>query len=100
MRCITHPFVVKSFLHRGLKDLFETGRSAKARPDLIERCCDRLKVLHAARNLNELAIPGFDCHPLRGTKPRRHAIKVSGPWRITFEWRNGNVLRVDLEQYH
>jgi hypothetical protein len=21
-------------------------------------------------------------------------------WRITFEWRDGEALRVDLEQYH
>jgi plasmid maintenance system killer protein len=25
---------------------------------------------------------------------------VNGPWRITFEWAEGDALRVDLEQYH
>jgi plasmid maintenance system killer protein len=25
---------------------------------------------------------------------------VNGPWRITFEWIDGDVVRIDLEQYH
>ncbi|MBM3492334.1 MAG: plasmid maintenance system killer protein [Alphaproteobacteria bacterium] len=33
-------------------------------------------------------------------KPRRHAIAVNGPWRITFEWADGEASAVDLEQYH
>jgi len=44
-------------------------------------------------------IPGFDPHLLHG-KPSRYAIKVNGPWRITFEWIDGDAWRVDLEQYH
>jgi len=35
---------------------------------------------------------------IRGT-PRRFTIHVNGPWCITFEWRDGEALRVDLEQY-
>ena len=42
---------------------------------------------------------GWRLHALH-SKPRRHAIAVNGPWRITFEWKNGDALRVDLEQYH
>lgn len=34
------------------------------------------------------------------TKPERYALDVNGPWRITFEWQDGEALRVDLEQYH
>ena len=35
-----------------------------------------------------------------GDKPIRFALAVNGPWRITFEWEDGDALRVDLEQYH
>lgn len=44
-------------------------------------------------------MPGWGLHPLQG-KPERFAISVNGPWRITFEWEDGDALRVDLEQYH
>ena len=53
-----------------------------------------------AASLAALSQPGFDFHPLRGTVPRRYSIHVNGPWSITFEWREGQALRVDLEQYH
>jgi proteic killer suppression protein len=55
--------------------------------------------LHRAKTLDDLRIPGWRLHALH-SKPRRHAIAVNGPWRITFEWKNGDALRVDLEQYH
>jgi proteic killer suppression protein len=42
---------------------------------------------------------GWRLHPLQG-KPTRYALAVNGPWRITFEWEDGDALRVDLEQYH
>jgi len=32
--------------------------------------------------------------------PKRYSIHVNGPWCITFEWEEGEALRVDLEQYH
>lgn len=44
-------------------------------------------------------IPGFGLHKLKGNPPRS-AIAVNGPWRITFEWRDGDAHAVDLEQYH
>ncbi len=53
---------------------------------------------HAAalRNLN---LPGYNLHPLHG-KPQRYSLHVNGPWCITFEWVEGEAIRVDLEQYH
>ena len=59
----------------------------------------RLDALDAATAPAELNQPGFDFHPLRG-KPQRWTIHVNGPWCITFEWENGDALRVDLKQYH
>ena len=91
--------MIKSFRHRGLSRLFIKNDASKVRPDLVERCRRRLGVLHAAENLEELQIPGFNFHGLQG-KPKRYSIHVNGPWCITFEWNDGEALRVNLEQYH
>jgi proteic killer suppression protein len=91
--------VIESFKHRGLEELFETGRSAAVRPDLQRRAIIRLDALNAAPSLDALRQPGFNFHPLR-RRPQRYSIHVNGPWCITFEWENGNARRVDLEQYH
>jgi len=91
--------MIRSFKHRGLKELFDRGQSRRIRPDLQRRCLVRLDAIDAAAGLDELNVPGFDFHRLRG-KPTRYTIHVNGPWCITFEWQDGDAFRVDLEQYH
>jgi len=91
--------VIRSFRHKGLKELFATGASRRVRPDLQRRVIRRLDALDAAADPAELNLPGFGFHALKG-RPKRYALWVNGPWRITFEWRDGDAVQVDLEQYH
>lgn len=91
--------MIRSFRHKGLKELFESGGSRKVRADLRARVLRRLDVLDQAESLEELNVPGFNFHPLRG-KPQRYSLHVNGPWCITFEWEDGEAIRVQLEQYH
>jgi len=91
--------MIKSFKHKGLKTLFMTGRSAKVRHDLQNRALRRLDVMDAASALDELNIPGFDFHGLEG-KPKRYSIHINGPYCLTFEWVDGDIYRVDMENYH
>ncbi len=91
--------MIKSFKHRGLAELFELGQSRRVREDLQARSLRRLEALDQAESLTDLQVPGFNFHGLRGS-PKRYTIHVNGPWSITFEWEEGDALRVDLEQYH
>ncbi len=77
--------MIKSFRHKGLRELFLTGKGAGVRPDLRTRCLARLDALDAATELSQLDVPGCRLHPLRGDRAGRWAIDVSGPWRIAFE---------------
>ena len=69
------------------------------RPDLHQRTLRRLDVIDNAVTLDQLNVPGFDFHRLRG-RPVRYSIHINGPFCITFEWDDGAAVRVDLEQYH
>lgn len=91
--------MIKSFKHKGLNEFFVTGLSRKVAPDLQKRIKVRLAAINGATSLSQLNQPGFDFHPLNG-KPQRYSIHVNGPWCLTFEWEDGNAIRVDLEQYH
>lgn len=91
--------MIKSFRHKGLRELFETGKSRKVRPDLSARALRRLDALDAAASPSELNIPGFGFHSLKG-RQERYALWVNGPWRFTFEWQDSDAYQVDLEQYH
>lgn len=92
--------MIKNFRHKSLRDFFETGCSKGIRPDLQERIAERLDVLDNVTKLEDLNLPGYGLHPLKGEKKGRHAVSVNGPWRITFEWDGENAVKVDLEQYH
>lgn len=91
--------MIKSFKHKGLAELFERGHSRRIRLDLQMRSLRRLEALDQAESLTDLIVPGFNFHGLRGI-PKRYSIHVNGPWSITFEWEDGEALRVDFEQYH
>ena len=91
--------MIKDFQHKGLKELFESGKCSKVRPDLIRRSLRILDVLEAAVSLDNLKIPGFDFHGLKG-KPKRYSMHVNGPFCITFGWKDGHIINVKLENYH
>jgi proteic killer suppression protein len=82
-----------------LRDLFINGASAKVRPDQYDKYIRLLDALEQATIPDDLNIPGWHFHRLHG-KPKRYAVAVNGPWRITFECVDGGAIDVDLEQYH
>jgi proteic killer suppression protein len=92
------PTIV-SFVHKGLPELFEKGKSSKVQPAPAARALRRLDAIDAAKTPEALNVPGFDFHPLRG-KPRHCSVHVNGPWCIAFEWEGENALKLDLENYH
>ncbi len=92
--------MIKGFKNKGLKELWETGKSRKINQNLVERVKIILNTLEVSETKKDLNIPGFDFHGLRGHKPPRHSIHVNGPWCITFEFDDGEVKKIDLEQYH
>ena len=92
--------MIRSFRHKGLADLWATGKSAKIDANLKARILRRLDALDQAAQADDLNLPGFDFHALKGHQPTRYTVHVNGPWCITFEFDAGDALRVDLEQYH
>lgn len=91
--------MIKSFRRRGLQELFENGQSRKIDSVFHDRLLRRLDVLDSAHRPEDMDLPGFRFHALRG-KPKRYAVSVSGYWRLTFEWDGQNAVRVDFEDYH
>jgi len=91
--------MIKSFKHKGLKTLFMTGSSSKIRHDMQKRILRRLDVMDVIKEPDELNVPGFNFHGLEG-KPKRYSIHVNGPFCLTFEWKDGDIYRIDLENYH
>jgi toxin HigB-1 len=91
--------MISSWRHKGLRELFADGASAKVRADQQRRCLRVLDALNRAGMPEDMNVPGWHFHGLQG-RPKRYAVAVNGPWRITFGFLDMNAVDVDLEQYH
>ncbi len=92
--------VIKTFFHRGLERFFrdDNMRGINAQQSVrIQRLLDRLDVVPVAEDMN---IPGWGFHELKGGRKGNYAVKVSGNWCITFRFEAGDALDVNLEDYH
>jgi proteic killer suppression protein len=89
-----------SFRHKGLRHFFEKGRVTGIQPAHVTRLRMVLTALDTATRINDMDISGFALHPLKGRRSGQWAISVSGNWRVTFEFRDGNAYELDYEDYH
>lgn len=67
---------------------------------LHDRILIRLHRMDAVASVQDMKMPGYDFHALRGYQPTRYTVHVNGPWCLTFAFVDGEFVEVDLEQYH
>ena len=92
--------MIASFRHKGLRKYFETGSVAGIQPAHAKRLRMQLAALDSAGVIDDMDVPGFRLHPLKGADKARWSIWVNGNWRITFEFEDGNARILDYEDYH
>lgn len=92
--------MIKSFRHKGLKQLFETGRSRSVSADLARRLIRQLDFLNRATSATDMNLPGYRLHELKGARKGTWSVTVSGNWRLTFRFEGEDARDVDLEDYH
>lgn len=92
--------MIENIRHRGLRRLYERGDRRGIGANMRDRVERILLILDQAETLDDMDIPGYRLHPLIGDRQGTWSIRVTGNWRITFRFEDGNVLDVDLEDYH
>lgn len=92
--------MILSFRDKGLKRFVETGDSSKLSVQKLARLERILQRLHVATRPEEMNLPGWRFHALRGDRAGRYAVDASGNWRVTFGWHGEDAVDVDLEDYH
>lgn len=92
--------MIKNIKHKGLKRLYEQGDKSGIGANLRVRIERILLILDEAQTLNDMDIPGYRLHPLSGNRQGVWSIRVTGNWRITFMFSDGDAIDVDLEDYH
>lgn len=92
--------MIKSFRHKGLKQLFENGKSRSVSADLVRRLVRQLDFLNRATGPLDMNLPGYRLHELKGDRKGAWSVTVSGNWRLTFTFEGEDACDVDLEDYH
>ena len=57
-----------------------------------------LTALHTAQTIEDMSIPGFTLHPLKGEMRGRWSVSINANWRLTFEFQDGNAYTDDHAQ--
>jgi len=92
--------VIKGFRHKGLERFFRSGSKAGIQAHHANRLRLILARLQAANGPGDMDLPGLALHPLSGSRKGAWSVQVSGNWRVTFEFANGDAWGVDYEDYH
>jgi len=92
--------MISSFKHKGLRELFESGKSKRIPSDFAPRLLRQMDAINQADTPEQLNFPGYDLHELKGKRAGSWAMKVNKNWRLTFRFFGGEATDLDLEDYH
>lgn len=92
--------MIRSFAHKGLQRFFETGTKSGIQAKHAERLRLILGRLDVSESVRDMDLPGLALHPLAGDRLGTWSVKVSGNWRVTFRFIDGDAEIVDYEDYH
>jgi proteic killer suppression protein len=92
--------VIQSIRNKGLRRLYEHDELRGIRTEHGERLRDILARLDAASGVEDMNVPGFHLHALRGDLRGFWADTVRANWRVIFRFESGTVLDVDYLDYH
>ena len=87
--------VIQNFRHKGLKRLFEKDEPQGIRGDQVQKVQNILAVLNRARAAEDMGLPGFRLHPLKGDRKGFWSVTVRANWRVTFRFEGGHAYDVD-----
>lgn len=92
--------MIKSWANSATRRFAEEGKSKFSGLDL-EVTLELLASLHAAASLSDLSpLKSVGLHKLSGDRKGQWAMKVNGPWRICFTFRDADAWDVEIVDYH
>lgn len=92
--------MIKSFRHKGLKKLYETGSQQGVRTEHTSRSRLILARLDACQSPQDMGLPGLSLHQLKERYQGFWAVSVSGNWRAIFRFEGNDAVDLDYLDYH
>lgn len=92
--------MIKTWKHKGLKKYYLRNDGSGIVPDHKHRLKMILQMLDAAKVPKILDVPGMGFHQLKGDLKGFYSVKVSGNWRVIFQFDGEDAVLVDYLDYH
>lgn len=92
--------MIERFRHKGLKLLLEEADPTGVNPQHVEKIENILGLLDVAEDIEDMNVPTFRLHALKGDLKGFWAVTVRANWRIIFRFADGRASDVDLIDYH
>ena len=92
--------MILSFRHKGLQFPFEHDNRSKVSAQDAQKLKRILFILNRAAKPDDMRLPGFRLHPLKGKLKSFWGRYCYANWRVIFRFGNGHAYDVDLTDYH
>jgi len=92
--------MIRSFKHKGLARFFKFGGTAGIQAVHAKRLRLILGRLSAASDAKDMNLPGLRLYEPSGNRVGIWSVTVSGSWRVTFRFEDGDAEIVNYEDYH
>jgi proteic killer suppression protein len=92
--------MIQSFRHKGLKRLYEDDDPRGVAVEHLTKLRNILARLDAASSVDDMNLPGFSLHPLKGQLLGSMAVTVRANWRVIFRFAEGHAFDIDYLDYH
>jgi len=92
--------MIKSFKNKGLENFFYIGDKKGINTKHASKLGRILDRLDASVQPQDMNLPGYRLHKLKGKDAGTWAVWVSGNWRVTFQFEGADAILVDYCDYH
>lgn len=87
-------------LHKGLETFYSSGSTRGIQAAHVRKLGNILGLLEVAAGPDDMTVPSFKLHPLKGALKGHWSVWVNGNWRVTFRFVGSHVELVDYQDYH
>jgi toxin HigB-1 len=88
------------FATKGCGQLFELDSPKGVNAEHVPKLKQILALMQVAERIDDLEVPTFRLHALKGDRKGWWSITVRANWRVVFRFANGIALDIDLVDYH
>lgn len=92
--------MIRSFRNKSIGTFISTGKAHDIQARHAKRLRLQLGRLDTSNGPQDMAVPGWRLHPLKGRLVNHWAVWVDGHWRLTFAFDDGDAVLVDYQGYH